>query len=245
MNFFIRVRDKLLSLILLRIKTSGYYAVRSLPEDLKVLVDREDPVIVDGGANQGDTTQTFLSQFRQPTIYAFEANKDLTQFLEKKFANKPSVRIVPKALGNQTGQVKFNISNNLPSSSFLERAELNKTYHGYTTATQAEVFADMVKLEDVLKDKNPIDLLKLDVEGYELEVLKGAENILPNIRIIMTEVWFAGGYKDAPHFADIDQYLRAHNFQLLNLYNPYTHPDMQLTAADAVFLNKKYFPDRK
>jgi hypothetical protein len=141
--------------------------------------------------------------------------------------------------------VEFNISKNLPSSSFLERTELHKEYHGNITETREVVLAEMVKLDDALNKREIVDLLKLDVEGYELEVLKGAEKILPNTKIIMAEVWFSESYKNAPYFSDIDEYLRKNNFVLLNLYNPYTHEDMQLTGADAVFLNKKFFANRK
>jgi FkbM family methyltransferase len=242
MNLFVRVRNKLLSILLLKIKPSGYYAIRSIFDDLKQLVGKEDPFIIDGGANSGNTTKAFLSQYKQPTVYCFEANPDLTKLLEERFLGKNNVHIMAQALGNQTSSVQFNISKDLPSSSFLERTELHKEYHGDTTATQATILTKMVRLDDLFENREIIDLLKLDVEGYELEALKGAENILSHIRVIMVEVWFVESYKNAPYFSDIEAYLRKNNFTLLNLYNPYTHPNMQLTAADAVFINKSFFP---
>ncbi|MFH1088487.1 MAG: FkbM family methyltransferase [Patescibacteria group bacterium] len=242
MSLFVRVRDKILSIVLPKIKPSGYCAVRSLTNDLASLVGKSNPIIIDGGANYGEFTESCLNKYQNPTIYCFEANHGLAELLKNKFNNKSNVHIVMKALGNQVGEIQFNISRNLPSSSFLERAEQNEKYHGNTNETNAVVGVDMVKLEDVMNHCEVIDLLKLDVEGYELAVLKGANCILSKTRIIMLEVWFSDGYQGAPYFSDIDHYLREHNFKLLNLYNPYTHPDMQLTTADAVFVNQSYFP---
>lgn len=50
-------------------------------------------------------------------------------------------------------------------------------------------------------------LLKIDTQGYELEVLKGALGILPNIEYIYTEVQFVSLYLDAPIWTDIIDYL--------------------------------------
>jgi hypothetical protein len=101
MNFFTRVSAKLLSIILPKIKPSGYYAIRSMFDDLKTLVNKENPLIIDGGANFGDFTNVFLNQYKQPTIYCFEANKGSTELLEKRFKGKDNVHIIMKALGNQ------------------------------------------------------------------------------------------------------------------------------------------------
>lgn len=245
MNILQRIKEKILSIVLPRIKSSGYYAVRSIFKDLKVLVDKENPVIIDGGANFGETTDEFLLHFKDPKVYCFEANSNLAEKLSTRFSENKNIKIIPKAIGNKNTEVNFNISRNLPSSSFLETTGLYKEYHGETTKTEEVTPVKMITLDSFFEGAEVVDILKLDVEGYELEVLKGAENMLSNVRVIMTEVWFSDGYESAPYFSDIDIYLREHGFALLNIYNPYTHKDMQLTAGDAVFLNKKFFNDRK
>jgi FkbM family methyltransferase len=245
MNFLNKIKEKVLSVLLSRIKSSGYYAVRSLFDDLKFLINKENPVIIDGGANLGETTDEFLSQYENPTIHAFEANKNLADNLAKRLKDKSNVHIIAKALGNQNAKISFNISKNVSSSSFFEHTDLLKEYHGNIIGTEEIMSVPMVTLDSVFHGHGTIDLLKLDVEGYELEVLRGAKNILSNVRVIMTEVWFAGGYANAPYFSDMDLFLRENNFFLLNIYNPYVHKDMQLTTGDAVFINKKFFADRK
>ncbi|MBX4211108.1 hypothetical protein KW783_04030, partial [Candidatus Parcubacteria bacterium] len=58
MNIFARIKEKILTVTLLRIKSHGYYAVRAIFDDIKTLIDKENPVIIDGGANVGDTTSS-------------------------------------------------------------------------------------------------------------------------------------------------------------------------------------------
>ena len=60
-------------------------------------------------------------------------------------------------------------------------------------------------------------------------------------QVITTEIEFVSLYDGQPLFGDIDVFLRAHGFRLLNLYELYTHPDGKLTAGDAIYLNNNYF----
>ncbi|MDX2426946.1 MAG: FkbM family methyltransferase [Cycloclasticus sp.] len=92
-----------------------------------------------------------------------------------------------------------------------------------------------------MKDCLEVDLLKLGLQGYELVALKGCGKLLESIKIIAIEIEFIPLYDGQPLFGDIDVYLRAQGFRMLNLYELYTHPDGQLTAGDAVYLNSKYF----
>jgi hypothetical protein len=97
----------------------------------------------------------------------------------------------------------------------------------------------MVRIDGVLNQE--VDILKLDLQGYELEALRGATNLLPRIKTITTEVEFVPLYDGQPLFGDIDCFLRQSGFRLLNLYELWTHPDGQLTAGDAIYLNTHYF----
>lgn len=103
------------------------------------------------------------------------------------------------------------------------------------------VEVQQVRLEDVMKGCHEIDFLKLDLQGYELEALNGCGKLLERIKIITIEIEFIPLYDGQPLFGDIDVYLRAQGFRMLNLYELYTHLDGQLTAGDAVYLNRKYF----
>merc|ERR1711924_266039 len=70
------------------------------------------------------------------------------------------------------------------------------------------------RLDDLLPDMpgGVIDFLKLDVQGYELAVLEGAEKTLQKALVIHTEVEFVEMYQKQPLFADVDQFLRRAGF---------------------------------
>lgn len=62
-----------------------------------------------------------------------------------------------------------------------------------------------------------IDFMKLNVQGAELEILKGSESLLDGVIGVMAEISFVESYKERPFFADIDAYLRARNFAFFDL----------------------------
>jgi len=98
----------------------------------------------------------------------------------------------------------------------------------------------MVRIDSIISEAE-IDILKLDLQGFELDALKGADKILKNTKLVFTEIEFTELYNDAPLFSHIDLFLRPHGFRLLNFYSLWTHPDGQLTSGDAIYLNTKYF----
>lgn len=219
----------------------GCSARRSLWMDVKDALRSESPIIIDGGSNIGDITALFISQYSNPTIYSIEANPELARRQKARFVKNKNIIIINKAIGQQDHEMTFNISKNINSSSFLIRSALSKKYHGDLTDINKKIDITMTRLDKLFNDESVIDLLKLDLEGYELEALKGAEGILNKVRLIVTEVWFVEMYCKAPYFSDVETYLRNKNFELLNLYNLYTHKDMRLTMGDAVFKNKRFF----
>lgn len=215
-------------------------AVRDRFEDMRNLVRKAEPIIVDAGAHVGSVTSVFLRQYPSATIWAFEPIPEFAQRLRERFSSTGNVHIVQKALGAQTTTVSFNVLNNQVSSSILKPGKWNYKYHGDKMNIAQTIEVEQVRLDEVL-ETDVIDIFKLDLQGYELEALKGAEKLLPNVRLITTEVEFVPLYEGQSLFGDIDCFLRSMGFCLLNLYELYTQPDGQLTAGDAVYLNKRHF----
>jgi FkbM family methyltransferase len=214
-------------------------AVRDRYADLKERVETDSPVIVDGGANNGSTTGSFLKQYKKPTIHAFEPIPELVKTIKELYGSKEGVHIYEKALGSTNEKLSFKVVNNFVSSSVLEPSELNRSYHGEVMDIKETITVEQVRLDSVIS--GDVDILKLDLQGYELEALKGSEGILDRVKMITTEVEFVSLYDGQPLFGDIDVFLRPKGFKLLNLYELYTHPDGQLTAGDAVYLNERFF----
>jgi FkbM family methyltransferase len=219
--------------------TTGVMALRDRYADLRQLIKTDSPVIVDGGASIGAVTELFLRQYATPTIHAFEPRPEAAAVMQNKFANQPRVTIHVCALGSANDTLTFNVVGHETSSSFFQPSNINHQYHPGEMLVETTIQVPVKQLDSVLDSE--IDLLKLDLQGYELEALKGCGDLLPRIKAITTEVEFVPLYEGQPLFGDVDVFLRQHGFKLLNLYDLWTQEDGQLTAGDAVYLNTRYF----
>lgn len=72
------------------------------------------------------------------------------------------------------------------------------------------------RLDDI-KECPPIDFIKLDVQGSELDILKNGVNTLANTMVVQSEVEFVALYKDQPLFGDVQVFMRKQGFQLHKL----------------------------
>ena len=84
-----------------------------------------------------------------------------------------------------------------------------------------------------------IDLLKLDVQGYELEVLRGAERSLLNTEVILMEVSLLGVNQGAPLVNEVLQFMAQRNFRAYDVCSFIRRPlDNALWQSDFVFVNE-------
>ena len=133
-----------------------------------------------------------------------------------------------------------------------------KNYAADVFTTEKVISVETSTLDEFVKNKrvDSVDYLKIDVEGAEFEVLKGASGLLPEMGVLFIEVCFFPFRKNQKLFSDIDVFLRQFGFELVNyqivqsqigykqLANP-THPvpavfaDLrgQPLSADAVYIN--------
>lgn len=164
----------------------------------KILSKETNPIVFDVGAQGGDYTSAVIKANNTAQVFAFEpCNRDYLE-LTKKFDKK--ITIVKSALGEQNGTIKLNYPPNVCGLSSIYK--LNNEF------TESEE----VKIEtiDSFCSKNNIDkitLLKLDVEGHEFACLKGAQQMLPNIKYIQFEISLADR-ESKVYFRDIFNFLK-------------------------------------
>lgn len=134
---------------------------------------------IDGGAHIGTWTVEMSKHFKR--VYAFEPARDSFNCLKDNVALKPHCPVEPynAALGADFGLVYICDD---PTRKGNTGARMVGAINGNVVGTQiVQLAIDSLKLED-------LDFLKLDVEGYEIEALKGAERTLRNCRpVVMLE----------------------------------------------------------
>ena len=123
---------------------------------------------------------------------------------------------VNAALGNKNGVVEMFVEsvNQGQSSSVLEPVLHTKQYPNIVFNEKKKV--TMTTLDDYVKEGVNItnyNFINIDVQGYELEVFKGAKKTLENIDYIMSEVNRDEVYKDCPMVEDLDTYLSIYGFE--------------------------------
>ena len=97
----------------------------------------------------------------------------------------------------------------------------------------------MHRLDDYAAHRKlpPPDIVKMDVQGYELEILKGAEQTLRQAKLIMAECWLTRSYgPGTPLLHEIIAYLSDRGFVLIDLGDVFYDDHRQIGAVDAYFL---------
>ncbi|AZN38502.1 FkbM family methyltransferase [Paenibacillus albus] len=209
-------------------------------DDLFKRIDTRSPIIVDGGANSGQTVDIFLEHFDSPIIHAFEPIPQLAEELERKYAHKGNVIIYNNALGAQNCEASFFINENFATSSLLQPSDesvIKKQLNSDLKPINS-IKVNQLRLDETV---SVVDILKLDLQGYELEALVGSEKLLENVKAILVEVEFIRIYDGQPLFNDIDSFLKSKGFMLMHLYNLQNKETNCLWFGDAVYLNKQYF----
>ena len=213
---------------------------RDVNEDIDYLLGKSPSFIVVGGVSNGHSISQYLRRYPKAFISGFEANPDLKTDLSGKFRKYDRVDIYFDAIGNQNENISFNVFEHVPSSSILNSSKDGKEYYGSRYNITKKVAIRQVRLDSVLLDKD-IDILKLDLQGYEMEALKGCSGILDSIKVITLEVAFIKAYENQPLFGDIDLFLRDNNFRLFNFSSLWHARGGKIIAGDALYLNNAYF----
>ena len=214
----------------------GYNAVRDKFEDAIMLTGkRKNLVIIDGGAHKGSTVKEFCERTVSSKIYAFEPQPECAAEIKKIYYGNRNVLVIQKALGSERKTTQFNILKRSSSSSIFKPTQINTDLHGNEMNINEVIDVDLIKIDDIINE-DEIDIIKLDLQGYELEALKGAYKHLQNTKVIITEVEFIQLYENQPLFADIDFNLRKNGFHFFNFYHLYTFENGQMDAGDAIFV---------
>lgn len=146
-----------------------------------VLGQTGSPVVVDIGANIGQFSAAILLFAPDTSLLAVEPDPDVHARLTAHLASARNVRTVCAAAGAETGTLPLQRAA-LPVMSTLRADGLS----GYDLVGSVEVA--VLTLDELTRDVPTVDLLKIDVEGFELEVLQGAQAVLRRTRFLLVEL---------------------------------------------------------
>tara|TARA_B110000305_G_scaffold5407_1_gene5285 strand:- start:166 stop:897 length:732 start_codon:yes stop_codon:yes gene_type:complete len=185
-------------------------------------------IFLDVGAHKGETINLFLKNFKIKTIYSFEASpitfkllSDKIVFFRNKFKSSKLI-IENYAIGAVEQKVLLKQLQE-SSSSTIRNLNVNSKYFKkkrfFLLDDKKDFFfkeieIQQIKLSNYLIKNNidNVDFLKIDTEGYELEVLIGAKEILSKINIILFEHHYDDMITKNYKFYDIHNFLLTNHF---------------------------------
>src|SRR5688500_3174217 len=190
-------------------------------------------VIADVGAFTGEFTRKVRRTFPDASFYMFEANPGMEKVL-KAFADEhpENVKLFMKCLGSTAGQViSFHLME--PAGSVLEE---HFDQHFPPVSLSTETLDNIFTGENVEK----VDFIKLDVQGYELEVLKGFSKYLPSVDVVLMEVSLMDIHRKVPLFRDVVEFMYQAGFVAYDICSVAARRpiDLALWQTDLIFVKE-------
>jgi len=192
-------------------------------------------VIIDIGAYDGDSATFFGKRLPNNLIIGFEPNRDLYKAGVERVKNYPNIQLHNVGLADFSGEADLHITKNIASSSLLPINE---------KAEHVEVVQDRIikvavdTLDSFFKECQDVLLIKLDVQGAELKVLKGGTETLKRTKLVLTEVSVVEMYQGGCLYFELDAFLRGNGFLMHTSISNYNHEGTKY--HDILYLNSKF-----
>lgn len=212
------------------------YGVAASVEHRAALHSFDCHTVVDIGANRGQFALAARGLYPEAQIFSFEPLVEPAEKFKRVFEHDSQVRLFGVAVGAHSATSAIHISARDDSSSLLPIGkEQNRIFPGTQEVCSREV--DVCRLDDMLSDEEVVSpaLLKLDVQGFELEVLRGCEQLLPCFSWIYCECSFVELYEGQSLADEVIAWLRERGVVLRGVYNMSYDSDGKAVQADFLF----------
>lgn len=198
--------------------------------------------VLDIGAYHGRWSCLMKSIFPSAKIMMIEAQSSKKLILEgvcKKYS--PDISFHITLLGSKEGEMVDFVEMESGSSVFEEQSPY------FPKKVLKKSISTVDKLIPAMSDWEKIDFIKIDVQGYELEVLKGASKYLPGCDFILMEVSLIPVNKGCPMVTEIIEFMSSKKFRLFDICELHRRKDNSLWQADFLFINEasKFLPKSK
>jgi len=220
---------------------------------------KEIKIIFELGSRDLIDAIKLLNYFKDSYCYSFECNNDCLIECNKNLNNldiniKKRLKLIDKAVCIENKKINFypfdlDKYDNMGASSMLkiDFSSRNKDDPDYNRENpQKEIIVNGIRLDTFINENNinNIDLLCMDLQGYELNALKSLGNHLYNIKYIITECSIKSTYINGVSFKELEEYLKNYNF-IYVLSNKFgeLYPNLSITGFsefDSLFINKNY-----
>lgn len=192
--------------------------------------------IIDIGANKGQFSLIATSIYPDAKIFSFEPLSKPADKFKSFFKNNNKVKLFKKAIGEKIENTNMYVSQRVDSSSLLKILDKQTEIFPGTQESNTEEVA-VAPLSSFL---SKVDLvrpvfLKIDVQGFELEVLIGSKDLIQNIDFIYVECSFVELYENQALVNEIIDFLKNQSFKFVGIYNMFYDKDGLAIQGDLLF----------
>lgn len=210
----------------------------AMPLRHRILSDRRVDLVIDGGASAGIYGYRLRACGYAGRIVSFEPLPEPYAELELRSGDDPRWECRRLALGSRSlGAAEMNVAANSVSSSLLPIGERHIAAAPGSAPVGSETVA-VASLDEIapgLPDGGRGAYLKLDLQGYELEALRGAEELLAAAAAVEAEVSLIELYEGAPTAAELLEHLGSRGFRCVGVFRGFTDSRGRALQADLIF----------
>lgn len=201
-------------------------------------------LVLDVGANSGQYGKQLRKDGYKGKILSFEPIASVYNDLKNRVGADGNWDCIKTAIGNSTDDVTINISRNLVSSSILEM-EAKHLENAPESLYIGQEIVQQTTLDDIiLKNelyKNSNIYLKIDTQGYEMQVLTGAEQSFKHIKAIEVELSLVSLYQGQSLLPELLALLYSKGYILYSINDAFvSKKNGQVLQIDGIFVRKEY-----
>ncbi|UCF14930.1 MAG: FkbM family methyltransferase [Phycisphaerales bacterium] len=198
--------------------------------------------VIDAGASNGRISKRLLRRFPIAEAYAFEPNPLYAETLNQYAKIEPRFHPHFVALSDSEGEATLHVTESPGGTSlFVPEKRLQETMPDSALVKSREK-VELVTIDNWAKRNGDpaIELMKFDIQGAELNALRGAVDTLQRSTLLVyTEVSFNPLYEGGALYSEIDLLLRDYGFGLYDVYKPKYDSRGLIVWANAIFVNLK------
>jgi FkbM family methyltransferase len=193
--------------------------------------------IIDIGANRGDWTRLALSIFPDASVIMIEPQDEMQPYLSKLCSSVANCQHVKAGAGRAAGELVQTIWPDLNGSSFLPEADSSQLKSGKQRRTP------VVTIDSLLCETYPKfvpDLIKLDIQGFELEALSGANTTFGRTEVFIMETSLFGFLPGQPITREVISFMFERGYELYDITGYQRRPfDGALGQVDLAFVKSQ------
>lgn len=223
-----------------RIEHGGIFPLYHIHRSIRLAKKLPDQnfIILDIGGGVGASVILYNKFFPENKILVFEPILENYNIIKSRTSQFPNINVFNYAVGTENSKKQINIANRITSSSLLPLSvdPCSNVFDEKNLGRNRVENVEVVRLDDFLQNiQGDIGIIKIDVQGYEMNVLKGSEESLERAKIILLEQSNHDGYSGSPKYYEIDSYLREHGFTLYDIL-PSIFDNGKLKEWDVIYL---------